>query len=74
MPTLRFSGGTQRSAPATSTRASSMVPLSGCSKPAINRRKVVLPQPEGPNSPSNSPWCRVNVIAETAGAALEKTV
>ena len=31
-----------------------IVPLSGCSKPAMLRRRVVLPQPEGPSSAKNS--------------------
>ena len=28
----------------------------GCSKPAISRSVVVLPQPDGPSSEKNSPW------------------
>src|SRR6185295_5495407 len=30
-------------------------PAVGCSKPAIRRRQVVLPEPEGPSSAKNSP-------------------
>src|ERR1700689_5426765 len=32
-------------------------PRSGRSRPAITRSKVVLPEPEGPSSASNSPGC-----------------
>src|SRR5512137_2703162 len=32
-----------------------MLPLSGWSKPAISRRQVVLPDPDGPSSAKNSP-------------------
>ena len=32
-------------------------PVSGVSKPAIIRSNVVLPQPEGPSSEKNSPFC-----------------
>ena len=43
------------SASATGVRSSSMVPASGTSKPAIRRRRVVFPQPDGPSSATNSP-------------------
>ncbi len=33
----------------------SIRPLVGRSKPAVQRRSVVLPQPEGPSSVKNSP-------------------
>src|SRR5262249_25321784 len=32
-----------------------MSPDVGCSKPAIRRRQVVLPEPDGPSSAKNSP-------------------
>src|SRR5215472_12822641 len=41
-------------------------PSSGCSKPAINRSEVVLPQPEGPRSDRNSPVRTFRVTALTA--------
>ena len=49
--------GRARSARArpTSSPASSTVPASGRSKPAMRRSVVVLPQPLGPSSASNSP-------------------
>src|SRR5262244_123348 len=41
-------------------------PSSGCSKPAISRSEVVLPQPDGPRSDRNSPLCTLSVTASTA--------
>ena len=38
-------------------------PLEGNSKPAINLKRVVLPQPEGPRSPNNSPFLIFKLIA-----------
>jgi hypothetical protein len=49
--TLRLYGGTDdTSAPSSITR-----PAVGNSKPAIIRRVVVLPQPDGPSIEKNSP-------------------
>src|SRR3954470_11947762 len=39
----------------TSAPMSSTVPASGCSKPAMTRSVVVLPEPDGPSSVKNSP-------------------
>src|SRR3954470_21100917 len=39
---------------------------SGISKPAIMRRLVVLPQPDGPSSEKNSPALMSSVTASTA--------
>ena len=44
MWTLRFSGGT----PVMSLPSSQMLPPLGASNPATMRRRVVLPQPDGP--------------------------
>src|SRR5690348_13838535 len=41
-------------------------PSSGCSKPAINRSEVVLPQPDGPRRDRNSPLRTFSVTALTA--------
>ena len=38
----------------------------GCSKPAIRRSVVVLPQPDGPSSEKNSPWLTDRSSASTA--------
>ena len=53
--TSRLYGGT----PLTSRPPIRSSPSSGCSKPAIMRSEVVLPQPDGPSSDRNSPlWTR----------------
>src|SRR4051812_9714692 len=51
MPILRWLGGTG----VTSRPSTRMRPEVGVSKPAIMRRTVVLPQPEGPSREMNSP-------------------
>ncbi len=51
MFTLRRFGATS----VTSTPRRRMRPLVGCSKPAIMRSVVVLPQPDGPSIVKNSP-------------------
>src|SRR5258705_13898524 len=43
-----------------------MEPLSGFSRPAIMRNVVVLPQPDGPNSPKNSPCATSSETSFTA--------
>src|SRR6478672_4126737 len=56
MPSLRWSGGTNRSAAASLTTRSpiTITPLSLRSSPATMRKVVVLPQPEGPSRVTNS--------------------
>ena len=51
MLTLRLCGGVRE----TSTPSSRMAPSVGVSKPAIMRRVVVFPQPDGPSIEKNSP-------------------
>ena len=50
MPSLRWSGGTNRSAAASLTTRPpiTIVPVSLRSSPATMRKVVVLPQPDGP--------------------------
>src|SRR5246127_1040450 len=43
-----------------------MRPELGCSKPAISRSVVVLPQPEGPSSEKNSPLATDRSMQSTA--------
>ena len=50
-----------------SAPCSRIVPLVGCSKPAIRRRSVVFPQPEGPSSVKNS---LSRISTETSSSAL----
>src|SRR5215813_9112943 len=52
-----------------SSPSSRILPALGCSKPAIMRRVVVLPQPEGPSMEKNSPpgMCRLMPCTATTG-------
>src|SRR6185369_11399336 len=43
-----------------------IVPAVGCSKPAIIRRVVVLPQPDGPRNDTNSPFWATRLKSSTA--------
>ncbi|MNE37212.1 hypothetical protein D3C80_1310540 [compost metagenome] len=52
-------------------------PALGCSKPAIRRRQVVLPEPEGPSIEKNSPsWMSIDTwsTALTSPKARETLV
>ena len=49
-------------------------PSLGNSKPAIMRRSVVLPQPEGPSSEKNSPWRIAISAASTAVTSPKRLV
>ena len=51
----RFSGATTRSGADSTAPFISIVPDVGLMKPAIMRSVVVLPQPDGPSSETNSP-------------------
>src|SRR3954452_23306123 len=44
-------------------------PALGCSKPAISRRQVVLPDPEGPSKAKNSPGAMSRSTPSTARTA-----
>src|SRR5690606_167323 len=56
MPTPRFSGGTNVTSSTTRLPAMSMAPAAGTSRPAIRRRRVLLPLPLGPRTPRISPF------------------
>ena len=64
---LRFSGATVNFGEDTATPSISMRPAVGLMKPAIIRKVVVLPQPDGPSSDTNSPSRRVRSTSATAG-------
>src|SRR5689334_13519568 len=51
-----------------------IAPASGRSKPAIIRRSVVLPQPEGPSRVKNSPVSMVMLTRSTAVSAPKRRV
>ena len=62
MPTFRrFGGRYVMSSPLTW-----IVPLVGCSKPAIIRSVVVLPHPDGPRNDTNSPFSTARLKSWTA--------
>jgi hypothetical protein len=69
MLTFRRSGGVQLPLPATHFPATSISPASGSSKPAIRRSSVVLPQPDGPRSATNSPRSMQSRASSTAWTA-----
>src|ERR1700680_2108151 len=48
-----------------------MVPLVGCSRPATQRKVVVLPQPEGPSRTTISPAGTAKLTPSTAGRPIE---
>ena len=65
----RFSGGTTPEAVEIVWPSSSIVPDVGGMKPAIMRRVVVLPQPDGPSRETNSPFCSSSERSFTASKA-----
>src|SRR5215212_6845078 len=70
MPMSRLcTGRSVMSWPPTWTR-----PLSGISKPAMMRRLVVLPQPDGPSSEKNSPALMSSVTPSTATTLPSKVL
>ena len=46
-----------------------MLPLAGCSRPAMARKVVVLPQPDGPSRVTCSPRSTVKLTPLTATAS-----
>src|SRR5258708_8284594 len=65
MPILRRRGGWR----VTSTPSISTAPRLGRVKPAIMRKVVVLPQPDGPSSTTNSPGATSMLTSSTAASA-----
>src|SRR5437867_2447062 len=70
----RFSGGSEWPGAEMARPSSSMVPSVGSRKPAIIRKVVVLPQPEGPSSETNSPRASASVARSTAVKAPKRQV
>ena len=60
--TLRLLGGTRE----TSTPSSRIAPSLGLSNPAIMRKVVVFPQPDGPSMEKNSPAAMEKSASATA--------
>src|ERR1041384_5116161 len=69
MPRSRRRGGTRtpRSGDETTLPAMLISPDVGCSKPATQRKVVVLPQPEGPSRTTISPAGTWKLTRSTAG-------
>ena len=57
----------------TSSPPTTMRPASGSSKPAIMRRLVVLPQPDGSSRAKNSPGCTVRSMQSTTRASRRRS-
>src|SRR6185436_3612317 len=69
MPMPRASGGTTRPGSLTTRPESEIVPARTGSKPARQRRTVVLPQPDGPSRHPMSPAASENDMPRTTGCA-----
>ena len=52
---LRCSGGSVRAGDDTTRSPTAISPADGSTKPAISRKVVVLPQPDGPSRQTSSP-------------------
>src|SRR5258708_15652411 len=76
MPILRRRGGTSAPCWGADTTAPPIriVPALGCSKPATQRKVVVLPQPDGPSSVTISPAVAAKLTSSTAGLPVGKTL
>src|SRR5262249_35143028 len=76
MPMLRLRGGTSRLRAGSETTAPPMaiVPEVGRSRPATQRKVVVLPQPDGPSSTTISPASTRKLTSSTAGSPAMKTL
>ena len=72
MPMLRASGGrnTPRAADATTSPPMRISPASGRSSPAMQRKVVVLPQPEGPSRTTISPVGTAKLKPSIAGRPI----
>src|ERR1051326_1705057 len=73
MPMLRASGGrsTPRAAEPTPSQLMRISPAAGRSRPALQRNVVVLPQPDGPSSVTNSPSATARSTELTAASAAK---
>src|ERR1700684_2735600 len=73
MPSSRNRGGTRmpRSGDDTTLPAMLISPDVGCSRPATQRKVVVLPQPEGPSRTTISPAGTAKLTPSIAGRPIE---
>src|SRR5882757_6224209 len=72
MPSSRARGGTRMPRPGDDTTRSAMLisPEVGCSRPATQRKVVVLPQPEGPSRTTISPAGTAKLTPSIAGRPI----
>ena len=68
MPTLRWFGGLR----VMSSPSTVILPAVGISNPAIMRRVVVLPQPDGPRNETNSPRSAARLKSATAATSPKR--
>src|SRR6266480_3994778 len=73
MPMSRRRGGSRMpcAGDETTRPAMLMVPLVGCSSPAMQRKVVVLPQPDGPSRTTISPAGTAKLTPSIAGRPIE---
>src|SRR5947199_9441520 len=73
MPMSRSRGGTRMPRAGDDTRRPAMLisPEVGCSRPATQRKVVVLPQPDGPSRTTISPAGTANLTPSMAGRPIE---
>src|SRR6266567_8866245 len=71
---LRRSGGTTARGDDRTLPSTRISPPSGSSKPAIMRKVVVLPQPDGPSRHTSAPCLTVKSIASTETTAAYRLV
>src|SRR5690348_18274332 len=73
MPRSRARGGTSMPRPGDDTTLPpiEISPPVGCSRPATQRKVVVLPQPDGPSSTTISPAGTAKLMPSTAGRPTE---
>src|SRR5260221_6641585 len=76
MPRWRRRGGTSAPCSGADTTAPPIriVTALGCSKPATQRKVVVLPHPDGPSSVTISPAVTAKLTSSTAGLPVAKTL
>src|SRR5690348_10956981 len=72
MDMRRLSGGTAPSAVDSTAPSIAIDPSLGRMKPAIMRKVVVLPQPEGPSSEMNSPAASDRLTPDTADTSPKR--
>src|SRR3954463_7299986 len=66
---LRCSGGSVRAFEETRRSPTLISPSDGSRKPAISRKVVVLPQPDGPSRQTSCPWSiRSETLSTTASS------